>query len=233
MTASPDFNIDALRGLHGAAIDAHLDRGALLSGLEVVSARFPVLPDPSSQILSDLHQLNGLRLADGSAPMRGWLGNAIALTRLLPEQALFLKALQQLDRPIPTRPEASTDPSLRRPVPWTSKKWWGQRQAEVDVSLPLNDCYRAVLVAGNTVDHWRIVSLSPTSLRWEGVPFKRSWGHDIQVTLLPVTAGVTHVQFELTQLGHVVGEEEWEAELRLLLDVLNRHLVELHSEPGT
>lgn len=63
--------------MHDVAMAAALDRTALLSGLLPGFVRgIPTGSSPSAQLLIDLDYLNGVRLADGTMPIRVWLQNA-------------------------------------------------------------------------------------------------------------------------------------------------------------
>lgn len=83
--------------IHAAAIQCRLadSRVALLSGIDrSFVASMPHAGNPSSQLLSDLHTLNGVRaLDDGSVPFRSWLSTALAQSRGRRESAVFQAAL--------------------------------------------------------------------------------------------------------------------------------------------
>src|SRR3954454_3780778 len=90
------------------------NRAALLAGIDRhCVARLPVAADAGAQLLSDLETLNGIeRLADGSVPLRIWLGGAAALASGTAEARIFRRALDQLDRCVSRRPPLPDPPTL-------------------------------------------------------------------------------------------------------------------------
>jgi hypothetical protein len=119
--------------LHAAVVSAHLTQShtALLGGLDPAFADgLPTCPNPSSQILSDLHGLNAAeRLRDGEVPFTIWLGNALALVGERPEANVFQSAM--------ARAEATSRPD-RQP---------GTPQAGDEIADELARIGRAVLFA--------------------------------------------------------------------------------------
>jgi endonuclease G len=90
------------------------NRAALLAGIDRhCVARLPVAADAGAQLLSDLETLNGIeRLADGSVPLRIWLGAAAALASGTDEARIFRHALDQLDHRVTGRPPLPDPPTL-------------------------------------------------------------------------------------------------------------------------
>ena len=94
--------------LHTAVISAALttSRAALLGGIDpALSDALPTCASASSQVLSDLHALNAAgQLSDGAAPLKIWLGNALALVGQRVEADVFRSALAVTESPeAPTR----------------------------------------------------------------------------------------------------------------------------------
>src|SRR5438874_579664 len=91
---------DQILRLHEAIVSAGRagSRTALLGGLDArFVAELPSAPDPSSQILCDLTELNRIeRLVDRTVPLRRWLENAEQLAGLRVEAELFREALALL-----------------------------------------------------------------------------------------------------------------------------------------
>lgn len=244
MKRIPKLDAALLRALAEVALALGLDRKALLAHVAIADS-IPTSPTPAGQMLVDLHTLNGVRLDDGSVPLRTWLANAIYLGTLRTEKAIFQRALDALGGE-PFLPSGTADPRLlRRAIHWQNMRWWGYREAVVEVSLPLEVCYRLLLLAGNS--KWRIVTTTERDLGWKGTVtslrrdpvayldalWNSSWGHDITAHLADRAGGGTRVRFKLTQTGHVVGEGEWEREVRVLLDPLNEHLLPAaHEDRG-
>lgn len=103
--------VDVIIDLHAATIFAELPRGCLLRGMDpYVVARLPEAPSPAAQILSDLHELNGiLGRRRSKLPLVHWLLNAGALTLGRNEHELFHDVLNLLwpHRPQGRAPYAS------------------------------------------------------------------------------------------------------------------------------
>jgi len=98
-SSAPGLPHGELQVIHAAAVSVslHENRTALLGGIDpsVVSA-LPVMPDPSSQMLSDLQILNRTTLLDGLCPLAVWLSAAITLRRSNGESVIFRRALSLL-----------------------------------------------------------------------------------------------------------------------------------------
>lgn len=89
---------DILR-IHDAAVQVGLahERVALLGGLpHALTSAIPSAPDPSGQLLVDLHCLNALQeLPGGDVPLRVWLTNAVALCGPREEARVFRDAMER------------------------------------------------------------------------------------------------------------------------------------------
>jgi nucleoside phosphorylase len=110
---------DVLLKLHAAVVSGGLThaRDALLSAIDPrVVAALPLAPTPSHQVLLDLSQLNGMTLADGSVPLRTWLGSAAVLVGPRVEARVFQQALAALDgvAVTPAGQPAAAAPSRQR-----------------------------------------------------------------------------------------------------------------------
>lgn len=252
MKRATKLDEDTIRGVAEAASALTLDRNALLSGVPIVD-QLPLRETLGAQILSDLRTLNGRRLTDGSLPLAVWLANAVILSKLQPENTIFVRALETLES-APGGSAAGVNPvSLRRAIVWKTKRsfWkgarpWGYRDTEVEVSLPLHVVYRTLLLAGNTMGRWRVVTTTARELGWEGTRtgwngglsawlgalWNSSWGHAITAHLEDLPGGGTRVRFALDQEGNWLGEGEWERELRVLLDPLNEHMLPALPKAG-
>jgi hypothetical protein len=107
-----------ITALHSTALLLGLasSRLALLSGVDAAFvAGLPASPNPGAQLYTDIDTLNALEaLADGSVPLRAWLGNARALTAAYRESAAFQSALDRLATP-PSG--AGGEPEPARPPP--------------------------------------------------------------------------------------------------------------------
>lgn len=114
-----------IKSLHSAATRLQLDRRVLLGGISAqFVAALPLYPDPASQMLADLHELNVAPvLADGSTPLLTWLDNACILSECRSEFSLFSAIRQDLSRgglgehsggsPRPPHLGRSTEPASR------------------------------------------------------------------------------------------------------------------------
>jgi hypothetical protein len=87
-----------IQGVQQAALLAGLDRSALLAGVNrVFAGLLPFGSSPGAQLLLDLDTLNHAgALEDGSMPLRSWLDNALLLSGVRPEAAVFQKARARL-----------------------------------------------------------------------------------------------------------------------------------------
>lgn len=92
---------DLLREIHTAALNASLDRKALLAGIDpTFVARLHEGTSPANQIWLDLQELNRTRaLGDGSVPIHTWLNTALYLAGPRREAQPFHQALEALARP--------------------------------------------------------------------------------------------------------------------------------------
>ena len=93
-----------------AAVEAGLDRHALLAGLDrSLSAQLPEGASPKEQIWDDLQELNRVgALPDGKVPLRDWLQAALQLASPRPEAQTFRHALDVLSRTAPEITEPSS-----------------------------------------------------------------------------------------------------------------------------
>jgi nucleoside phosphorylase len=99
---------ESILSLHTATVQLRLPRDVLLSGLDpAFVGSLPQLPTLTSQILSDLGQMNGIaRLSNGSVPLGTWLRNAVHLAGPRREAEIFRQALAVLDATtVPEQPE--------------------------------------------------------------------------------------------------------------------------------
>ncbi|MFO0759755.1 MAG: effector-associated domain EAD1-containing protein [Byssovorax sp.] len=94
-TLLPD---ETIRALHAAAIRGGLvnARGTLFGGISPgFMNSLPMQSTLSSQLLSDLHELNRVeKLLDGTVPLAVWLSNAITLLDIHPDSLVFQDASQ-------------------------------------------------------------------------------------------------------------------------------------------
>jgi hypothetical protein len=97
--------------IHEAAVAADLAtlRTVLLAGLAPdFATSLTTSPDPSSQLLLDLHALNRIgRLTNGSDPLAVWLTHAAHLAGLRPQAQVFRRALAQIEGKAPALTAAS------------------------------------------------------------------------------------------------------------------------------
>src|SRR5262245_23206684 len=88
---------DQILALHEAVVRARLtdSRTALLGGIDPGFAdSLPSAPNPSAQVLSDLHVLNAEgALSDGSVPITTWIRNAATLATPRGEARVFREML--------------------------------------------------------------------------------------------------------------------------------------------
>lgn len=93
-------NIDVY-GIQDAVIDVGLDRDVLLSGIDRgIVYGIPGKPTRKEQILTDLQHLVSLgKLPDGTWPLQHWLTTAAHLSRPRREEAVFRRALANLESP--------------------------------------------------------------------------------------------------------------------------------------
>lgn len=93
------FEHEEILALHSACISSGLAtaRSSLMAGIAPgFVASLPEIGAPSQQVLSDLHSLNAVGLlADGTSPFETWLSNAIVLTGLRTESAVFKVMLER------------------------------------------------------------------------------------------------------------------------------------------
>ncbi len=110
---------------HTAAIATGLAaaRTSLFGGIPPAFVdSLPTSPSPTTQLLSDLHTLNTLEaLADGAVPLRTWLTNALALTSIRRESAVFQHALDRLTPPAPGAPVINPAPPQPPKLRWGAK----------------------------------------------------------------------------------------------------------------
>lgn len=99
---------EAVNAIYDAAMSSglvapHL-RAQLADGIPLgFFYSLPTMPDPGSQLRSDLNQLNRVeQLADGSAPLQIWLANAHTQARTMsrPEAEVFARHLDQIGRSV-------------------------------------------------------------------------------------------------------------------------------------
>jgi hypothetical protein len=224
--------------VHEAAVSSGLGscRGALLGGIDRdFVGMLPTFSRPAAQMLSDLHEMNGAVLADGSAPIRAWLANAIALTRGKKACAIFVRALAGAEgRPAlssaTTRPRGSV-PRLPIPwEPWSRLKNW--RKTTIDLTLSLDDGYHALLHAGDALTpKYRIVTATAMKLMWEERVFGfLSLGKGsmrVTVELSPRPDGGTRLHFILNEWGLLLGvlSNAWDDALYLFIDPLSAFII--------
>lgn len=85
--------------LHQAALELSLAgcRSALLGDVDpLVAASLPIMPDESSQLLSDLQLLNAIQLVDGSWPLASWLSSALTLRKSHRQSDVLRRALGEI-----------------------------------------------------------------------------------------------------------------------------------------
>src|SRR5688572_25535211 len=96
----PMLSDDLLREMRDVAVDAGLDRKALLAALDPrVVASLDLATNPAAQLQVDLAALNRMgRCADGTLPLRQWIQTALASVAVHPVPlAVFRKGLRVLD----------------------------------------------------------------------------------------------------------------------------------------
>lgn len=129
--------------LHAAAVSSRLSssRAALLGGIDPAFVDgLPVCADERSQILSDLHSLNAAqRLGDRAAPLKIWLGNALALVSQGSQADVFRGALRAAEATEATEATEAVG-AVTRP---------GAPQAGDEIADELSKIGRAALLAGN------------------------------------------------------------------------------------
>lgn len=113
------FTADPLDTIYQAAMASGLvaphNRALLAAGINpgFFYSR-PTLPDPASQLRSDLNEFNRVeQLADGSVPLQIWLRNAHRITadQGLPQSEVFASHLDQLGRTVRGEPTVVADPA--------------------------------------------------------------------------------------------------------------------------
>ncbi|MCI5168297.1 MAG: hypothetical protein D3903_19955 [Candidatus Electrothrix sp. GM3_4] len=88
---------DQILRIHSEALKIHLQRkrSCLLSGMATAyTASLPVQPDPSSQLLSDLTNMNSVEVIIGDVvPIERWLLNAAYISSVYPSKQRFFREL--------------------------------------------------------------------------------------------------------------------------------------------
>lgn len=119
-----------IRNLFDAALALGFasERKALLAGLHPgFVASLPVSPSPSSQLLTDLHELNRTGpLVDDTVPLAAWLGNALSLIGPRREGELFERLLARVSGGKKPQPAGGASDSTAPPGNPPSAPAWSR-----------------------------------------------------------------------------------------------------------
>lgn len=161
---------DQIHTLHTLVIGARLDRKSLLGTLPAdFVASLPDAPSHSSQILSDLDELDGVILQDGTIPLLVWLRRAVHLAGSKSQGADIQRMLDLAESmagvsraPVMQASKASSSPlgpplgSLLQSVPfqWTHPNAIKLRSLLVNAYANIESTRHLALSAGVDLGQW-------------------------------------------------------------------------------